>query len=173
MNRRTFSMLLALLLCLTIAAGWSWSQLASERRGASQAATDAATSASLAQDIETLRTARTVAGTSPIQQHELAGRIEAAAQAAGLPQEKLVSITPEAPRRLRDSPYLEVVTKIHLLDVPLTGLADFLHRVAAGPGELDVTQLRIVAPRTMDNPMHWNAEASLSYLVFSPIDPQD
>jgi hypothetical protein len=66
-----------------------------------------------------------------------------------------------------DTPYLQKPTTLELQGVSLTQLASFLYHLTSEPG-LVVRDLRIRSPRRDDVGSQWNAEATLTYLIYSP-----
>jgi hypothetical protein len=139
---------------------------------AAQSELDTATS--LARQIVLLRQKPDRATMQSRSDQSLAQTIEASAVASGLAREQVARIEPHAPRRLGDSDYLEHATVVQLDNVTLSQLATTLAALrsgAAGPEQLRVSSLRISAPYQDDSPggvEPWNAELTLTYLVYSP-----
>ena len=99
---------------------------------------------------------------------ELAKRIEAASKKAGLPLSQLVRITPSRAARLGDSVYMRKPTRIDLRAVGLPELVVFLHALSSGPNAFIVHSLRLSPPHEAEQTELWNAEITLTYLVYSP-----
>ena len=104
-------------------------------------------------------------------QKDLSEKIEQTAQVAKIPASAIISIRPQAGRRLGTSLLSAMPTDLHIRDVSLKQLVRFLVELSADDSELQTTSLRLTAPRTLppkEADERWSAELVLTYLVFSP-----
>jgi hypothetical protein len=152
---------------LAIAAVWSLGRMFEQRRSARRAATDLAAVTAMAQRMKGLRDQPAVASAQDMGVRELGTRIDEASGKAGLPRNALRSVDPRSARPVGDTPYLQKPTTLELQGVSLTQLASFLYHLTSEPG-LVVRDLRIRSPRRDDVGSQWNAEATLTYLIYSP-----
>ncbi len=156
---------------LTVLAGvsvWSIFWMARQRADAQTAAEDRSECRSLARTIALLRDRPTVAATEDMGTERLSARIEAARAQAQFAGRELDGVFPQPPRRLGDSPYLEAPTSLVLRGVTLARLAAFLHYLSDGSG-LNVRDLVLRAPRGDAPRDTWDAEATLTYLIYAPV----
>ena len=125
----------------------------------------------LAEQIDTLKTAPAQASLQQRTQKDLAQKIEQAAQIAEIPGSAILSISPQAGRRLGTSSLSAQPTNVHLREIPLKQLVRFLVELSADESGLQATSLRLTAPRTApgnEAQERWSVELVLTYLVFSP-----
>jgi hypothetical protein len=171
MSRATRQTLLIgiLFLLLVAAAAWSVNWMQHQRQLAQYAADDLAKCQALAKRIETLRGQPAVASAEAMGVQELGQRIEKASSRASLGDSALKGVFPQAARRVGDSPYMQKPTAVTLRRVSLKQLTTFLHDLTEGSG-LKVRNLRIRAPRGEQGEGQWNAEATLTYLIYQPPD---
>ena len=101
---------------------------------------------------------------------DLSSRIEAAAAVAGFPPSTVERIDPQPGRRVGETPYEEYTTLVELGTLPLKQLVTFLEAATRGEPRLDVTSIRLSAPRyeapTAARQETWHAEVTLTYFVF-------
>ena len=107
---------------------------------------------------------------------DMARRIETAAKMAKIRSQCLVSIEPQAARRLAKLPYQEQPTAVEVKDVTLSTLVAFLHKLASEAPKLSVNSFRLFSPRhevlgKEKKEELWRAEIVLTYLVYSPTIP--
>jgi hypothetical protein len=157
---------------LALAAAWSASRMLRERDGARRAAGDLAECTRLAADIQALRARRRVAANEASGVQELHGRIEAASRRANLGGGALRGVIPQAARRVGASPYLLKPTELVLRGVTLEQVATFLFHVGGDSG-LTVRDLRLQTPRSAPEQNLWDAEATVTYLVYAPPEAAD
>jgi len=96
--------------------------------------------------------------------------VEQAAQIAEIPGSAIMSISPQAGRRMGNSDLMAHPTSIQLRDTPLKQLVRFLIELAADESGLEATSLRLRAPRNVppaEAEERWSVELVLTYLVFS------
>ena len=91
----------------------------------------------------------------------------AAAQATGA----ILRIGPQPPRRLADSVYLEKPTQVSVRQLTLQQLITFLHDLSDDSSNLWVPSLRIRSSQVATVAGRWDAEMTVSYLIYSPIQP--
>ena len=169
MKLRRLDMTIGVAAAATLAATiWSWTVLDERRRAEGRTAEDLAACAALAAQIEALRARPRVAGSDEPPDRELAGRVERAAERVGISRDRVALVDPAPARRVADSAYKEKPTRIELRGVTLRQLVTLLHRVAAEREGLRVKRLRAVAPHGEEVGDCWNAEATLSHLIYAP-----
>ncbi len=156
-----------MLAMLAIAAAWSTTEMLAARELARRSAADLAACERIAADIRRLRQGPKVASAEAMGVQELGKRIEAASRTAGLSTSALVGVYPQGPRRVGDTPYLRKPTSLSFRNVPLPQLASFLYHLSDGSG-LNVRDLRLRTPRGEGGGDLWDAEATLTYLIYSP-----
>jgi hypothetical protein len=125
----------------------------------------------LAEQIETLKAAPAQASLERRTLQDLSRKVEQAAQIAEIPGSAIVSISPQAGRRMGASALMAHPTSIQFRDTPLRQLVRFLIELAADESGLDATSLRLKAPRNAppaEAEERWTVELVLTYLVFSP-----
>ena len=140
-----------------------------QRASARRAAADLAECEALVARITALRDKPAVASAEALDVRALGQRIEAASQEANLAESALQGVSPQTARRLKDSPYLRKPTTIVLNRVSLPQLTTFLYRLTRG-SNLRVRSLRLSAPRGDVDSGAWNAEVTLTYLIYEPAE---
>jgi len=101
---------------------------------------------------------------------EITSLIEQAAKDSRISVGKsLVRINPEPAQRVGDSVYKEKPTQVLLRDVTLPQVVEMLHRMASSGQPLHAKSIRITAPKEEDMGPTWNAEVTVSYLIYEPI----
>jgi type II secretory pathway component PulM len=157
-----------LLVLLAGAAFWSLDWMSQCRQGAAQAAADLLQSRALAAGIAALASRPTVAASQPISANDLGRKIQASAGQAGLGESAIREISPQPQRRVGDSAYVQKPTAMNIRGVTLTQLATFLYHLTLEPG-LTVSELRLRAPRGEAAADAWDAEVTVSCVVYSPV----
>jgi len=157
-----------LLLLLAVAA-FSFDWMLQQRTAAQYAAQDLSQCHVYAAQINELKNEPHVAAAQEIGIQELGARIEAASKAAALGQNALESVYPQAASRLGNTPYVVKPTALSLRGTTLSQLTAFLYHLSNDSG-LTVRELRLRTPRGSENANVWDAEATLTYLIFSPPD---
>ncbi len=173
--KKTLVLYLASVLGSVVMIVSAYTSMASAQRAAQVAASDVIVCERLAANIESLKRRPELAGAQQLRLADLARLIETAAGEVGLPRGAVVRIVPEAGRRIGDgeSPYVEHPTSIQLADVSMAQLVETLHRLVSTTPALGVRSIRVTAPRsgsrefTHDSSV-WNAEVTVSYLVYTP-----
>jgi len=125
----------------------------------------------LAAQIDVLKGAPAQASLEQRTQKDLSRKIEQTAQIAEIPASAIISISPQAGRRLGTSALSALPTNLQVRDVSLKQLVRFLVELSADDSGLQATSLRLTAPRTVppkEAEERWSAEMVLTYLVFSP-----
>ena len=144
---------------------WSYGRLADGRA----AAADLARCRELATRIEQARGRPAVAGPQELRPTDLSRRIEAAA--AGVGDAAVERIEPEPARRVGESPYKEVPTRVRLRGVTLAQAFALLHALgedAPGAPGLRLRSVRLSAPRGQESGDAWGVESTLAHLVYDP-----
>ncbi|MFP4139700.1 MAG: hypothetical protein ACOCZU_06160 [Planctomycetota bacterium] len=156
-----------MLAMLAVAALWSLSYLFEQRADAERAAGELSACRVLARRMTALRDKPAVASAKDVGVRELGTRIDAASAKARLGRQALRSVDPGSPRAMDDTPYLLKPTTLELQGVTLPQLTSFLYHLTSEPG-LVVRDLRIRNPRRDSEGADWNAEATLTWLIYSP-----
>lgn len=97
---------------------------------------------------------------------QLVERIDQALRRAGIAGERLRSVWPEPARRLADSDYKELVTRLSIEDATCQQVVAFGYHLMRADSSLQVTGLRLLN-RKPAGPA-WDAEIDVSYLLFAP-----
>jgi hypothetical protein len=168
MNRQQL-MLATIVGALLLLVGWSYFYLDGRRDSARAAGEDLAACRTLAGRIAELRTRPAVAGTQELGDAEMARRIEQAAGVAHLSQENIERIDPEPVRRIGETNYRQVPTRVRLKRVNLEQAVTFLHALGSEAGSpLRVEQVRFSSPPGEETGDRWTMESTLCYTVYSP-----
>lgn len=157
----------AMALLLLLGATWSvqgWLQARDEAKHAAQTMADVER---LAEQIRELRTRPEVAAAEGTGRQRLGERIEYAAEHARLSQSIVETRNTREPVRITDTPYARVHTDIGLRPASLPDIVSFLYHLTDNPG-LRVTELRLRTPPGDTPPQHWEARATLTYLLYAP-----
>lgn len=152
---------------LAVATVWSIDGMYRKRDAAQKAAEDLVVCKDLAHAVESLRDEPTVASTEDMGIQELGKRIESASQQAKLNGASLEGVFPQPARRVGDSPYLYKPTTLVLRRVSLPQLATYLFYLTTDSG-LNVHDLRLRTPRGEAASDVWDAETTLTYLIYAP-----
>jgi len=166
-DKRHAMLAAALLLLLAGAATWSTAWAFDRRDAARQAAEDVATCRRHAHQIETLRRKPAVASAEAMGTLELGRHIDDASRRADLDTSSLDGVFPQSPRRIGSSSYLETPTTLVLRRVTLRQATLFLYYLTDGSG-MTVHDLRLRMPRNKADRDAWDAEATLTGLVYAP-----
>ena len=164
------SITLVLLVLLT---SWSYLRMASQRHGAHRSARDLTDCLELASQIDAMEQQPRQAHEGVLAHTDLTRKIERAAGVANIDSSSLTRIDASPPRRLAKLPYEERPTRVTLSEVSLTQLVTALHRLSSQAEGLWVKDIHLWAPRGEEVEGHWNAEATLSYLIYTPIENMD
>lgn len=166
-HRRQAWLACTLLIALGLASAWSVQWMGEQRDYAAAAAADLADCRSHVAAIQMLRKQPAIASIDDVGVRRLGERINAAAQEAKLDPAALEGVTPQSARRLGDSAYLMKPTALALRGVSMAQTAAFLHHLTQGSG-LTVRELRLRAPSADAPTALWDADATLTYVVYSP-----
>lgn len=150
---------------------WAHGRMAAARQAALAAQEDVARCRQLAAALERLRTQPARAGQAERRVEELSARIEAAAQAAGIPPAQLLAIRPQPAVRLGPSPYTQKPTQVTLQAVRLEQLTRFVHGLTGGADGLWARSIRLSAPRGDEASEIWSAEVTVSEVLYAPLEP--
>lgn len=161
---------LAVLLAVVMV-GASYAQLRNVRDRAGRIAAELADTQQLANRVTRLRAQPALAQQHEMAEKEITTLIEHAAQQAGITSDDLVSIHPEAARRIANTAYQEKFTRLTLRNVTLRELVSFLATLNQEENALITNAMRIDAPRHATGDLdNWNVQLSLSHLIFSPAE---
>ncbi|MBX2851916.1 MAG: hypothetical protein KTR15_09245 [Phycisphaeraceae bacterium] len=156
------------MLCVT--AGWSTLRMLGERRAAVNAAQDLQTCERLVDEIDRLQDRDAVAssqGDTAYQEQQLAERINEAASKATLSGNWQQGIEHRREVRIDDTPYLRKPAVLVTRGLTLHQLALLLHHLTYdSPYTADHLQLR--TPPGEQAGGRWDADVTLSYLIYSP-----
>jgi hypothetical protein len=170
MNRKRRMLLWTVLLTALLAgvALHTWGRFNRARRSASQARTDLAATEQLLERIEQIRNRPTLAADRQQIDAETIGRIEQAARDAGINPASLAHINPQRPQRIGDSVYQRKPTQVLLRGVTLGQTLKMMHGFCGIQGGLQPASIRLSAPRRDDTGPLWNAELTLTYMIYAP-----
>ncbi len=135
---------------------------------AQRAADQARQVQSIAQEIVQLTDRPAVAMTQTEEVRQLSGLIESSAIACGIEKQHIDSIDAQDARRIGKTPYYRLPTRVSLVDVELQELVALLTKMAEGD-HIRIDDCRIAAPHAEVVGRTWNAEFTLSYLIYDPV----
>jgi len=167
-SRREIVMLGLLTSLLAGAALWAWARCATARADCGSAGADLAECNHLADRIKGLQNRPNRAGAETLQLSVLTRRIEQAAAAARIPTNRIDRIWPDQPRRVGETVYKEMPTRMVVKGVDARQLATFLHALARTTPGLWTRSLRLRTPRGQEDGPTWDVEAVVSYLIYDP-----
>jgi hypothetical protein len=156
-----------MLAMLSVGAVWNLNWMLEQRQDARRAAGDLVACEVLAEQMGQLRSKPAVASAKDMGVRELGSKIDAASARARLGRTALRGVDPRSARPVGDTPYLQKPTTLDLQQVTLPQLTSFLYHLTNEPG-LVVRDLRLRSPRRRAEGKDWNAEATLTYLIYSP-----
>lgn len=168
MKRRMKVQLTILVALLCLVAGWSHRLMARGRRLAVSAAQDTIECERLAATIERMAVRPQVAIDRERRRQETTGVIEGSARSAGIPDDRLIRIAPQAPQRVGDSVYKAKPTQVLLKNITLKQLVGFSHGLLTSGQGLGVKSIRLRAARPNDPADRWDAEIVATYLIYDP-----
>jgi hypothetical protein len=167
--KRPHLMLATVMGGMLLVVGWSYFYLDNRRAAAHAAGEDLAACRTLAGRIADLRTRPALAGTQELGAEDLARRVERAAGVAHFAQENIERIDPEPARRVGETNYTQVPTRVRLRRVNLEQAMTFLHTLGSEAGSpLRVEQVRFSSPPGEETGDRWTMESTLCYTVYSP-----
>jgi len=173
MTRRMVMLLAVLGGFLVALAAWSYGYLGTRRATAAAARKDLIACRRLAADIARLRRGPTLACDSERVASEVTGLVETAAREAGVPASSLVRIMPAPAQRVGDTVYKEKPTQVILKRASLKQVVRLLWKLEHGDTPLGVKSLMLRAAQPQDDADLWNADVTLTYLVYEPPNPKD
>ena len=166
-QKRQILLVSVMLGMLAIAAMWSLSRASEQASNAQYAMDDLTECQRLADSIAAFRSKPTIASAKVKEDYEMGARIDDASKKANLPPDSLQGLFPQSARRRGRSSYLEKPTSLALRDVSLPQLATFLHHLSDNTG-LTVRDVRIRTPHGSESGNRWDAEATVTYLIYQP-----
>lgn len=151
---------------------WSYLQLKQNRGASAAAAASLQECRELAGQIHDLRAQPLRAGLWAHSRTELAERIEESANNAQVPFAHVMRIDPLGARRIDNTAYLQQATSVQLESITLKQLVTLVSSLTESDGGLQVPAIRLLvsknAPRASTGAEIWDAEVTLTYLIFSP-----
>ncbi len=174
MKRRQAWLAAGLILAVGLGAAWVYQRMDRQRELAHRLAEELAASQTIAARLVALRDQPDRVGAASLKLTELTQRIEHYAAAASIdPATQLLDINPQPPRRLGDSPYQQQDTRVEVQTATLPTLMGFLHGLTHDAPGLRLTDLRLKAPRDQPVGDLWDAEFTLSHLIYAPPPPPE
>lgn len=165
-DRRQAILVGLLVVVLAITTLWSLQWMLHQRTVAQRTRDELGMCRRLAEALRSIEHKPKVAESEAAGVQELGDRIETAMRRAGLDPRALESVRPQSARPVENSPYSRKPTGLTLRSVTLTQLVTFLHSLTDGTG-LNVRELRLRAPHGAASDKLWNAEATVTYLVYA------
>lgn len=101
-----------------------------------------------------------------VDSHTLAGYLERAAMRVGVAQNRIRSIRPEYPRRLKSSPYVETVTRVRLTKVSMAETAKLIWNLQKEAPGVVIPEVHVWAES--ETSADWEAELMVVALAYSP-----
>lgn len=169
-QRSTIGFVVTLTLLGALAIAAHVARLGAQRRERSQRE-DLDDCRSMASQIERLRTGRQRALLKTKPSDELNRKIADWASRVGIPADRLIRIEPQQPSRIGDTPYLQQVTELEIMQTELPKLIELAQASQRDEEGLKVSSMRLSLPRLesdKDGPEQWNIELTLTYLIYSP-----
>ena len=166
-QRRQAVLVGVMMVMLAVAAAWNLGWMVEQKERAVYAASELAATRQLVRDIERLQAIPAVATSQELQTHELGARIEAARQAAGLPDDWQPGVQPQPAQSVPRTPYVQKPTALTLASMSLPQLTTFLACLTQD-SNLVVRDLRLRTPRGGGEGDRWDATATVVYLMYSP-----
>lgn len=162
---------LGLLVALVV---WSFQEMRAAQASVDVAQQNLNHCSEVAKRIAEVRQRPTMAALEETTITSLATLIDEAATTSRISKSSIVRIEPQPSRRVGETDYKEQATYVELRGVSLQQLVSFMHTLLVDQSELDVTSLRITAPRYDSDSAAtavetWLAEVTLTYLIYSPM----
>lgn len=168
--KRQTTLIVVMFAILLMAAGGLTKDMFAKAEAAHQAAADLSQFRQVAGQIETLRKQDAIAATdedADQQDQALAQRIDRAATVVGLTGEWRQEIQHKQARRVGDSPYLRKPAVLFTRGLTLAQITALLHELTYD-SPLIVSELRLKTPRGEEAGNRWDADITLTYLIYSP-----
>ena len=121
----------------------------------------------LAGQIQSLSQQESVAVTHTGEAQSLSGLIETTASECDIPAKQIVSINAQDARRVGQSPYYRLPTRITLEQIELPKLVALLEKLSQAD-LLRIEDCRLFAPHGEVVGQTWNAEFTIAYLIYDP-----
>ena len=170
-SRRTM-LTLALIGALLATAGYSYDRMSAARARAAEAASDTAACRRLQRRIEALRQRPKLAESRALKHPQIAERVEAAAREARIGPGQTANLVRVDPAkravRLGNSVYTEKPVHVSLDRIKLEQLFAFMRPLVSGAKGLSGRRIALTAPRGSERGRRWNAELTLTYLIYAP-----
>lgn len=168
MTRQRMVLLILLGVLLVLVGLWRYRAMENARSAADAAAADLEATRRIVKKIEAFRDRPSEAVEGEQLATETITLIEKAVTSSGIDSKNLVRISPGSPTRVGDTPYKEKPTQVFLRNVPLRQLVALTHSLLQGGQKLHTKSMRIIPPRPDDTGEDWNAELTLTYLIYEP-----
>ncbi len=172
MKQRENIMLAVMFGLLAIVALWTHGQMSKARSAAEITSDDVQICQKLISTMKKSAHRPTMASDHEKLNTETNSFIERAASEAKIDSKSLIRITPEPARRMGDTAYKEKPTMIFLKNITLEQLVSLSHGLQTAEQQLAPKFIRIVAPQQNDTSLKWNAEVSVTYLIYAPPSSQ-
>ena len=125
----------------------------------------------LAHQIQSLSHQASIAVTHTGEAQSLSGLVETAAAECGINAEQIISINAQDARRVGQTPYYRLPTRITMEHVALPQLVELLNKL--GQAELlRIEDCRLFAPHDEVVGRTWHAEFTIAYLIYEPTQDQ-
>lgn len=167
MKRSTTYAISSLVGLLLVGLVFSAMQVRSAQERASRAAAQAEEVDGLTQQITALTDRPTIALTQIDEVQQLSGLVEQTAADCGIDISKIDTIAAQDARRVGQTPYYRLPTRINIEDAEMPQLLDLLQRLTEGH-RLRIEDCRFSAPHSEVVGKTWNAEFTLAYLIYEP-----
>ncbi|MEM6506255.1 MAG: hypothetical protein AAF711_12495 [Planctomycetota bacterium] len=126
----------------------------------------------LAHQIQSLSHETSIAVTHTGETQSLSGMVESTAVGCGIDADQIISINAQDARRMGQSPYYRLPTRITLEQVALPQLVDLLNQLSKAD-LLHIEDCRLFAPHGEVVGDTWNAEFTVAYLIYEPTQDSD
>lgn len=118
------------------------------------------------QRIRALQTAPRRATDRRMPHDALIAIIDQSQRSAGVDAKSLSSVWPESPRRVGQSDYLRLTTRLSFERVTLEQVARFVHVLNAADRSLTLTSVRLLSQQYAQP--FWDAELAVTYSIYAP-----
>lgn len=170
-SKRTLGLVGLMLALMVVATGWSTLRMLHQRQAARAASDDLERSRELADQISALRARGAFAlsqGDSASQQ-QLAEDIQAAALKAGITGHWQQGIEHQRASRVGKTPYLRKPAVLITRGLTLSQLTQLLHHLTYDSA-YTAEAIRLHTPSGEDPGDRWDAEVTISHLIYAPED---
>lgn len=149
---------------------FSFSQLTRARSQADRAQAERLAVAQTLGEIEALGGKPEIASIDAERSAQLSRHIETVAAQSGIEPNQIKQIQTQPARRIDGGPYLRQPTHVLIEQATLAALVELLHDLDASGQSLQLDDLRLIAPREPLVGDRWQAEFTVSYLIYDPIE---